>query len=54
MRRLLARFVCDERGATSIEYAIIAGGISIVIITAVTGVGSAVSDKFVLVSNAFR
>ena len=54
MRRLLARFVVDERGATAIEYALIAGGISIVIITAVTGVGSAVSAKFVQVSDSIK
>jgi pilus assembly protein Flp/PilA len=54
MRRLLAKFVFEERGATSIEYALIAAGISIVIITAVGGVGTAVSDKFVFVSNAFK
>ena len=40
MSRLLARFVDDECGATAIEYALIAGGISIVIITAVNGVGT--------------
>ena len=43
MRRLLARFVVDECGATAIEYALIAGGISIVIVTAVNGVGTALS-----------
>jgi pilus assembly protein Flp/PilA len=54
MRRLLARFVVDESGATAIEYAIIAGGISILIITGVTGVGSAVSTKFTQVSDAVK
>ncbi len=54
MRRLLARFVADEGGATAIEYALIAGGISIVIITAVSGVGTAVSSKFELVSNSIK
>jgi pilus assembly protein Flp/PilA len=54
MRRLLARFIVDESGATAIEYAIIAGGISIVIITAVSGVGTAVSAKFDLVSNSIK
>ena len=46
MRRLFARFVDDECGATAIEYCIIAAGISIVIVTAVNGVGSALSTKF--------
>ena len=47
MRRLLARFVGDECGATAIEYCLIAAGISIVIVTAVNGMGSALSAKYV-------
>jgi pilus assembly protein Flp/PilA len=54
MRRLLARFVDDECGATAIEYALIAGGISIVIVTAVNGVGSALSAKFVDVGTSIK
>jgi pilus assembly protein Flp/PilA len=54
MRRLLARFVDDECGATAIEYCLIAAGISIVIITAVGGVGSMLSTKFVDVSNSIK
>jgi pilus assembly protein Flp/PilA len=54
MRRLLARFVDDECGATAIEYALIAGGISIVIVTAVNGVGIALSAKFVDVGASIK
>jgi pilus assembly protein Flp/PilA len=54
MRRLLARFVDDECGATAIEYALIAGGISIVIVTAVNGVGTALSAKFVEVGTSIK
>ena len=54
MRRLLARFVDDECGATAIEYAIIAGGISIVIITAVSGIGTVLSGKFADVSTSIK
>ena len=54
MSRLLARFVDDECGATAIEYALIAGGISIVIVTAVNGVGSALSAKFVDVGTSIK
>ena len=54
MRRLLTRFVDDECGATAIEYALIAAGISIVIITALNGVGSALSTKFVDVSTSIK
>ena len=54
MRRLLARFVDDECGATAIEYALLAGGISIVIVTAVNGVGTALSAKFADVSTSIK
>ena len=54
MRRLLARFVVDERGATAIEYAIIAAGISICIVTVVNGMGSALSTKFVDVGASIK
>jgi pilus assembly protein Flp/PilA len=54
MRWLLARFFDDECGATAIEYCLIAAGISIVIVTAVNGVGSALSTKFVEVSTSIK
>jgi pilus assembly protein Flp/PilA len=54
MRRLLARFVDDECGATAIEYCLIAAGISIVIVTAVNGIGSALSGKFNDVSTSIK
>jgi pilus assembly protein Flp/PilA len=46
MTNLFARFVKDESGATAIEYALIAAGISIVIISAVTTLGTTISSKF--------
>jgi pilus assembly protein Flp/PilA len=54
MRRLLARFFDDECGATAIEYCLIAAGISIVIVTAVNGVGNALSTKFTDVSTSLK
>ncbi|MDE2474249.1 MAG: Flp family type IVb pilin [Alphaproteobacteria bacterium] len=36
----------DESGATAIEYGLIAGLISVVIITAVTAAGANLSSKF--------
>ena len=39
MIRSITRFLCDEEGATAIEYGIIAGLISVVMITAITGPG---------------
>jgi pilus assembly protein Flp/PilA len=54
MRRLLVRFVDDECGATAIEYCLIAAGLSIVIITAVNGIGSALNTKFTDVSSSIK
>lgn len=46
MKTILASFFSDVSGATAIEYGLIAGLISVVIITAVTKVGTSVSKKF--------
>ena len=46
MKNLFARFANDESGATAIEYALIAAGIGIAIITAVNALGTAISGKF--------
>jgi pilus assembly protein Flp/PilA len=46
MQSLIAGFIRDNSGATAIEYGLIAGLISVVIITAVTKVGTRVSSKF--------
>jgi pilus assembly protein Flp/PilA len=54
MRQLFSKFLSDASGATSIEYALIAAGISIVIVTAVNGIGSALSTKFVAVSTSLK
>jgi len=54
MRALIARFLRDDVGATAIEYAIIAGGISIVIVAGVRGIGTSVSGQFTAVSSAFK
>jgi pilus assembly protein Flp/PilA len=54
MRQLFSKFLNDASGATSIEYALIAAGISIVIVTAVNGIGSALSTKFVAVSTSLK
>ncbi len=54
MRDLLSRFLRDQSGATAIEYAIIAGGISILIVTAVNGMGTTLSGKFTSVNNSLK
>ena len=54
MRQLIKKFFNDESGSTAIEYAIIAGGLSIVIVTVVNNLGSAVSTKFADVSTSLK
>lgn len=39
-------FLHDINGATSIEYALIAAGVSIVILAALTQIGSSIQQKF--------
>ena len=48
---LLIRFLRDETAATAIEYALIAFGIAIAIISAVNGLGSAVKGKYATVKD---
>lgn len=52
MLKLALHFLRKQAGATSIEYAIIAGGISIVIVAAVQAVGGSTLGLFTAVSNA--
>jgi pilus assembly protein Flp/PilA len=52
--RTISRFLRDENGATAIEYGLIAAGIAIAIITAVKGVGSALSTKFTVISTSLK
>lgn len=42
----LKSFKRDESGATAIEYGLIAGLIAVVIIAAVSGIGTQLQDKF--------
>jgi pilus assembly protein Flp/PilA len=44
--RLIARFAADETAVTAIEYGLIAGLIAVVIISAITKVGTRLSTKF--------
>jgi pilus assembly protein Flp/PilA len=52
MKNLVSRFVKDESGATAIEYGLIAAGISVAIITVVTGVGKQLVGTFTKVETA--
>jgi pilus assembly protein Flp/PilA len=50
----LLRFLKDETGATAIEYALIAGGISIVIVAAVQSIGTTLNTNFTSVAAGFK
>jgi pilus assembly protein Flp/PilA len=48
------RFIRNESGATAIEYALIASGISIAIVGIVGGLGTNVQNMFSSVSTALK
>ena len=54
MKSLISRFVNDERGVTAIEYGLLAALISVVIITAVTSIGTSLNTKFTAISTALK
>ncbi len=54
MKKLIRQFVDDERGATAIEYCLIATGIAFVIIASVAGVGTQLNTKFVSVNSSLK
>ena len=54
MLHLISRFLNDESGATAIEYCLIAAGLSIVIVTAVNGIGSTLNTKFSSINTSLK
>ncbi len=52
MAGFIGKLLSDESGATAIEYGLIAALISVVIITAVTAVGSNLSGTFSRIGSA--
>ena len=52
MTKLFARFVKDESGATAIEYGLIAGLVSVVIVTALVLLGPKLQGVFTAITNA--
>jgi len=54
MKRLTQGFLRDESGATAIEYGLIAALIAVVIITAVTTVGTNLTGTFNTVANSLK
>ena len=50
---LVQRFIASEQGTTAIEYALIAGGLSIVILATVQLIGVNLNTLFVSVESGF-
>jgi pilus assembly protein Flp/PilA len=54
MSKFVTQFLKDESGATAIEYGLIVALIAVVIITAVTTVGTNLNTKFTSVGTALH
>ena len=54
MKRMFAKCLSDESGATAIEYGLIAAGISIAIIVVVNGLGSNLNTKFDSINTSLK
>ena len=52
MSKFITRFIKDESGATAIEYGLIVALIAVVIIAAVTALGTNISTQFTKVATA--
>jgi pilus assembly protein Flp/PilA len=51
---MIKRFIGDERGATAIEYGLIAAGIAVAIITVVTSIGTSLNGTFTTVNTGLK
>ncbi|MGI3899802.1 MAG: Flp family type IVb pilin [Janthinobacterium lividum] len=51
MSKLVRRFLSETSGATAIEYGLIAGLISVVIIVSLMTIGTRLNAKFTTISN---
>jgi pilus assembly protein Flp/PilA len=54
MQQMISRFLRDQSGATAIEYCLIAVGLSIVIVSAVNGIGSTLNTKFGSINSSLK
>lgn len=51
---ILLKFLRCRAGATSIEYGLIAAGISVAIVAAVNGLGSVMSGKYAAIASSLK
>jgi pilus assembly protein Flp/PilA len=54
MIRMVPAFLTGESAATTTEYALIAGGVAIAIVTVLINTGGTLNKFFVMLSTAFR
>ena len=54
MRGIFERFVANQDGATAIEYGLIAALIAVVIITALTTIGTNLNVQFTSIASSLR
>lgn len=52
--KILIDFIRNETAATSIEYALIATGIAVAIVVAVTGLGTSMNVKYTAIKDALN
>jgi pilus assembly protein Flp/PilA len=54
MSAIFSRFVRDDSGATAIEYGLIAGLIAVVVVTAITTIGTKLTNTFNNIANQLK
>ena len=52
--KMLRAFLADESGATAIEYALLAAGISLAIIAVVNGLGTKLNTRFTSINTLLK
>lgn len=54
LKRMIAKFVTDESGATAIEYGLIAAGIALAIIEVIYALGTNLVEKLTALASALK
>jgi pilus assembly protein Flp/PilA len=54
MKSVFGKFLANEAGATSIEYALIAVGIAVAVVGTVEAVGSSVKERYISIQTALN
>ena len=54
MSGIFSRFLRDDSGATAIEYGLIAGLIAVVVVTAITTIGTKLTNTFNNIANQLK